>query len=257
MAPEPPAVGNGQPARAAEPSLPGDPLLRVTSLTAAYGKREAVCDVSIEVGRGEVVALLGHNGAGKTTLLKALFGLKSVSQGEVVFDGQVCTGRSYADNVKAGMSFTPAEAAVFRDLSVLENLELGGFTVEDAGVRRERVEKIYSTFPILEERRGQMAGTLSGGEQRMLSIGIALMSDPRLMFLDEPSLGLTPALAQKVLERIRELASVDGLSVLVVEQNVRAALRVSSRAYFLRTGRIILEEPAEVALARGHWWDLF
>lgn len=246
---------------ALEPLLPAaqesEPLLKVTSLSAAYGKREAVSDVSMHVGRGEVVALLGHNGAGKTTLLKALFGLMSLSHGEVCFAGHPCSGRSYSENVKAGMSFTPAEAAVFRDLSVMENLELGGFTVRDADARQDRVEKIFAMFPVLRERTTQVAGTLSGGEQRMLSIGIALMSGPKLMLLDEPSLGLTPALAQRVLEGVHELATQDGVSVLVVEQNVRAALRVSSRAYFLRTGRIILEEPAEVALERGHWWDLF
>ncbi len=232
-------------------------LLSVRNLTAGYGKREAISDVTLHVGRGEIVSLLGHNGAGKTTLLKSLFGLLKATSGEVEFDGRACAGRSHSQNVRAGMSFTPAEAAVFPDLSVTGNLDLGAFTITDSAVRKDRLDKVLATFPLLRERQQQLAGTLSGGEQRMLSIGIALMSGPRLMLLDEPSLGLTPALAQRVLERIRELALFDGVSVLVVEQSVRVALRVSDRAYFLRTGKIILEEPAEVALSRGHWWDLF
>lgn len=234
-----------------------EPLLSVRGLTAGYGKREAISDVTLHVGRGEVISLLGHNGAGKTTLLKSIFGLLRGTSGEIDFDGRSCVGHSHSDNVRAGMSFTPAEAAVFPDLSVAENLELGAFTVSDVAVREERQEKVLTTFPLLRERQSQLAGTLSGGEQRMLSLGVALMSGPQLMLLDEPSLGLTPALAQRVLERIRELATSEGVSVLVVEQSVRVALRVSDRAYFLRTGRIILEETSEVALARGHWWDLF
>lgn len=235
----------------------GDVVLWLDRLSAGYGRRAVVHEVSLHVDRGEVVSLLGHNGAGKTTILKTILGIMKPTAGEVLFCSEHCSARSHSENVQAGMSFTPAEAAVFADLTVLDNLELGGFTVADATARKIRMEKIFDTFPILRDRVKQSAGTLSGGEQRMLSMGIALMSEPSLMLLDEPSLGLTPALAQRVLEMVRVLAEEDGMSVLVVEQNVRAALRVSSRAYFIRTGRIILEERADVALARSHWWDLF
>jgi branched-chain amino acid transport system ATP-binding protein len=236
---------------------PGETVLSVKDVKASYGKRQVLHDVSLDIKRGEVVALLGHNGAGKTTLLKAVFGLLRPTAGSVQFQGAICSSRPYYANVEAGMSFTPSEAAVFRDLSVMENLELGGFTVRSAAERRARIPKIFEIFPVLSERTTQLAGTLSGGEQRMLSMGIALMSGPSLMLLDEPSLGLTPALAQRVLDMVRNLADREGMSVLVIEQNVRAALRVATRAYFIRSGRIILEEPADVALARGKWWDLF
>lgn len=232
-------------------------LLEVTALQVAYGKRQVIFDISMHVRPGEVVALLGPNGAGKTTLLKAIFGLLGVGAGSVRFAGEKAGHRSPSENVRAGASFTPAESAVFRDLSVEDNLELGAFSVVSRQVKDERIEKVYGLFPILSERRRQAAGTISGGQQRMLSIGMALMSGPRLMLLDEPSLGLAPGLAQQMLEEVKRLSATEGLAVLLVEQNVRAALRVSERAYFMRSGRILLEESAEAALARGKWWDLF
>lgn len=237
---------------------PGDePLLRVRDLNVAYGKRQVLAGVAINVQPGEVVALLGHNGAGKTTLLKAIFGLLPIQVGTVHFLGVDVTHQESADHVQAGLSFTPAESAVFRDLNVRDNLELGAFSVPARELRARRIEKVYELFPMLRSRQHQEAGTLSGGQQRMLSIGIALMAGPRLMLLDEPSLGLTPALSQQMLEAVKKLSTDEQLGVLLVEQNVRAALRVADRAYFMRTGRILLEEPADVALARGKWWDLF
>jgi branched-chain amino acid transport system ATP-binding protein len=232
-------------------------VLVVEDLSAAYGARPVVADINITVGRGEIVAVLGHNGAGKTTLLKTIFGLLPPRSGRVVFGDVDATRQGVTANVVSGMSFTPAEAPVFRDLSVSANLELGAFTVRDEAAKAERMERVLSLFPILGERRDQAAGTLSGGEQRMLAIGIALMSGPRLMLLDEPSLGIAPAQVQRLLGEIHSLCKSEDLSVLLVEQNVRAALRVADRAYFMRAGRVILEEPADVALARDHWWDLF
>lgn len=232
-------------------------VLVVEGLSAAYGPRTVISDVNVAVRRGEIVAVLGHNGAGKTTLLKTIFGLLSPRSGRVLLGDADATNRSAAANVVSGMSFTPAEAPVFRDLSVDVNLQLGAFTVRDEGVKAERMRRVLSLFPILAERADQAAGTLSGGEQRMLALGIALMSGPTLMLLDEPSLGIAPAQVQRLLGEIKSLCETDGLSVLLVEQNVRAALRVADRAYFMRAGRVILEEPAEVALARDHWWDLF
>ena len=248
-----------EPATATEPRAEGaqDAILTVEGISASYGKRRVLHDLTLEVRRGEIVTVLGHNGAGKTTTLKAVFGLVAVSGGKVVFDGADATNRSNVANVKAGMSFTPAEAAIFRDLTVGENLDLGCFTAPSAGTKRERLEQVFDLFPMLHERGDQVAGTLSGGQQRMLSLGIALMGGPTLMLLDEPSLGIAPGLVQEILHRIRSLSAEQGMSVLVVEQNVRAALPFADRAYFMRAGTMILEEPADVALARGKWWNLF
>jgi branched-chain amino acid transport system ATP-binding protein len=232
-------------------------MLATHDLRAAYRNHIALFGVSIRVAPGEIVAVLGHNGAGKTTLLKAIFGLISPAGGRVEFDGADTTGSSYVASVRAGMTFTPAEAAVFRDLTVRDNLELGAFTVSDRAGVTERLEKVLTMFPVLRERHDQLAGTLSGGQQRMLSLGIALMAGPKLMLLDEPGLGIAPALAQSIFERIHAFSRDEGLSVVLVEQNVRAALRIADRAYFLRAGRIILEESGAKALAREKWWDLF
>lgn len=233
------------------------PVLEATGVATGYNRRQVLYDVAVAVGAGEVVAVLGHNGAGKTTLLKAIVGFLPLWSGSIRFDGSDRTGDSYTRRVRDGISFTPAEAPVFRDLTVLDNLELGGFTVADRGERAARIERVYGLFPILRERQAQLAGTMSGGQQRMLSLGMAIMAKPKLMLLDEPSLGLSPAVVQDIFGQIRRFAAEDGMSVLLVEQNVRAALRISDRAYFMRTGKIILEEDAEVALARGNWWDLF
>jgi branched-chain amino acid transport system ATP-binding protein len=232
-------------------------VLATHDLRAAYRNHTALFGVSIRVAPGEIVAVLGHNGAGKTTLLKAIFGLVTPAGGRVEFDGADTTSRSYVANVRGGMTFTPAEAAVFRDLTVGDNLELGKFTVSDRGGAPERLEGVLTMFPALRERQNQLAGTLSGGQQRMLSLGIALMARPKLMLLDEPALGIAPALVQSIFEQIQALSRDEGLAIVLVEQNVRAALRIADRAYFLRAGHTLLEESGSKALARGKWWDLF
>ncbi len=235
----------------------GKPRLEVNGLTTGYRRKQVVFGVSLKVEPGEVVAVIGHNGAGKTTSLKAMFGLLPVWSGTVSFEGQVITNSPPNLNVRRGIAFIPQERAVFPDLTVAENLDLGGITVPDAATRRRRLVEVFELFPVLQERRRQRAGTLSGGEQRMLSLGIALMVRPRLLLVDEPSLGLAPALVQRIMGTIRQICRDQGTSVLLVEQNVRQALQVADRVYVMRTGRVILEESGAALLARGQWWDLF
>jgi branched-chain amino acid transport system ATP-binding protein len=233
-----------------------DDVLVVRGLGAGYGNRQVVFDVDVRVGTGEVVLVLGHNGAGKTTLLKSVFGLLRPIGGAVHYRGKDVTRESCAVRVRQGMAFIPAERGVFGDLSVLENLKLGaiGSTSSELG---RRLDWVCELFPALAERRNQLSGTMSGGQQRMLSLGIALMSEPKLMLVDEPSLGLSPTLVQQVMDKIRELAETVGLSVLMLEQNVVQGLRVADRVYVIRSGRLLLEETAEQMRARGQWWDLF
>jgi branched-chain amino acid transport system ATP-binding protein len=239
-------------------SLNGDSrLLEVRGLSAGYGPRQVVFDVDFSVGKGEIVTILGHNGAGKTTTLKSVFGLIRPLSGSVLYRGREIVGRAPVENVREGIAFTPPERYVFPDLSVLNNLKLGGFTEKSEERRRERLERIYEMFPILKERAKQLAGTMSGGQQRMVGLGIALMGGPELMLLDEPSLGLAPSLVEQLMDTVRKLADEHGISVVVVEQNVAVALEHADRAYIMRSGRMILEEPADTMRGRGHWWDLF
>jgi branched-chain amino acid transport system ATP-binding protein len=233
------------------------PVLEVRGLSAGYGPRQVVFDVDFSVGKGEIVTILGHNGAVKTTTLKSVFGLIRPLSGSVLYRGQEIVGRAPVENVREGISFTPPERFVFPDLSVLNNLKLGGISEKSEERRRERLERVYEMFPILEERAKQLAGTMSGGQQRMVGLGIALMGDPELMLLDEPSLGLAPSLVDQLMDTVRTLADERGISVLLLEQNVAVALEHADRAYIMRSGHMILEEPADKMLARGHWWDLF
>ena len=237
------------------PAENGGPLLEVSGLKAGYGRRPVLFDVAMQVGRGEIVAMFGHNGAGKTTTLNAIFGRCRPTGGRVVFSGDDITRARGISNVTRGMTLIPAEQFVFADLTVLDNLRLGAFTGNGDG--KARMRQVYELFPILEERSAQLAGTMSGGQQRMLSIGIALMTGPKLLLLDEPSLGLSPALVQQMMEAIGKLAREQNLSVLMVEQNVVQTLGVVDRAYFMRSGRIILEEKAEQLRGRDTYWDLF
>ena len=232
-------------------------VLEVGGLHAGYGRREVLSDVSLSVGVGEIVCVLGHNGAGKSTLLKTIFGMVKPTSGSIMMEGRDVAGHSPAANVRQGISFTPAEAAVFPELSVEQNLQMGAFSVPDPKTRQARTDEVYELFPILRRRRAQAAGTLCGGQQRMLSIGMALVAGPKLMLLDEPSLGIAPSIGQELFALIRTLADTTSIAVLLVEQNVRAALRAADRAYFIRSGRILLEESAEAAQGREHWWDLF
>jgi branched-chain amino acid transport system ATP-binding protein len=238
------------------PSSTGEPLLEVRGLTAGYGGRAVIYDVDLKLHRGEVVVLLGSNGAGKTTTLKSIVGLVRPLAASARFDGMKWRMDRPWRAAQSGISFIPAERATFAALSVADNLALGSYTIRSPEDRERRMGQVLELFPRLGERLTQKAGTMSGGEQRMLSIGIALMAEPKLLLLDEPSLGLAPVIVEQIMTTIAEL-SARGMSVLMVEQNVGQAVRVADRTYVMRSGGMILEEPAAQTRARDDWWDLF
>ena len=221
-------------------------LLEVRDLHVFYGSIEALKGISLEVDAGETVAMLGSNGAGKSTTLKTVSGLIRPRSGSIMFDGGKVVGRSAHEIVGLGLSQVPEGRRIFGVLSVEENLNLGGYLIRsNRRVLHERRERVYETFPRLAERRRQLAGTLSGGEQQMLAIGRALMSDPKLLMLDEPSLGLSPLLSRLLLKIVRRISN-QGTAVLLVEQNARQALQIADRAYVLETGTIALAGQASL-----------
>ena len=214
-------------------------LLEVSDLHVAYGKIEAVKGISFTVDAGQVVTLIGGNGAGKTTTLRTLSGLLRPTSGSIVFEGVDITAMPAHEIVGKGMAHSPEGRRIFPRLSVAENLELGAFIRRDAdGVKADR-ERVLSLFPVLHERSSQAAGTLSGGEQQMLAMGRALMSRPKLLMLDEPSMGLSPIMMQRILSTVSELKAA-GTTILLVEQNAQAALSLADSAYVIETGRIVL-----------------
>jgi len=218
-------------------------LLELKDLHVSYGKTAALHGVNLSVRAGEVVALIGANGAGKSTTLRAISGLLRLTRGEILFDGRRidCTA---ADRIVAqGIAQSPEERHVWPAMSVHENLTLGAYLCKSAAEIEKRTGVVYHRFPRLKERHRQPAGTLSGGEQQMLAIGRALMSEPRLLLLDEPSLGLSPRMAEEVFEFVQEI-SAHGVTVLLVEQNVHNALSVASRAYVFETGRVVAQRDA-------------
>ncbi len=218
-------------------------MLELKGLSVSYGPVGALHGVDITVGKGELVTILGANGAGKSTTLMAISGLVRPSAGEIHFEGRrIDTLKSY-EVVRLGITQSPEGRRVFGPLSVRENLLLGAFTKTDAPWMEARLRWIYGMFPRLEERQGQMAGTLSGGEQQMLAIGRALMADPKLLLLDEPSLGLAPLIVKSIFATIREI-NRSGVTVILVEQNAKAALRLADRAYVLDVGHLAMEGSA-------------
>ena len=219
-------------------------LLTLEQLNVAYGAIKAVQDLSLEVEEGEIVALLGANGAGKTTTLRTVSGLIRPRSGKVVDDGHVITHWPAHRIVEAGLVHVPEGRRVFAPLTVRENLELGAYTVRQAGEVEARMKAVFAKFPRLEERQHQLAGTLSGGEQQMLAIGRALMARPRLLLLDEPSLGLAPLLVREIFATIKDINQRDGVTILLVEQNAHQALQIAHRAYVLESGRMVLSGPA-------------
>lgn len=233
-------------------------LLEVEGLEAGYGKKTVLQGVSFRVDEGEVVALLGHNGAGKSTTLKTILGLLPARSGQVRFGGQVWANGDPAENVRRGIALVPQGRGVFPDLTVVENLALGAYTQADrAGIDR-RMNEILELFPILAERRDQIVGTMSGGQQQMVAVGTALMQQPRLMMMDEPSIGLAPVLVQRVLETAVEINRRFGTAIVLVEQNIKTALGMARRAYVMKSGRIVLEKPAAILLAaKDSWWELY
>jgi branched-chain amino acid transport system ATP-binding protein len=227
-------------------------LLTVRNLEVCYGVISALQDVSLDIDRGEIVTLIGSNGAGKTTLLRTISGLLKPARGAIHWDGvesgaTELTGLKPHEIVRAGISHVPEGRQVFPALTVRENLLLGGYQQPDKRQLAQDVERCYHHFPVLAERREQKAGTLSGGEQQMLAIGRALMARPKLLLLDEPSLGLAPLIVRKIFQIIREI-NAEGTTIFLVEQNAHMALGVAHRAYVLQTGRVIKSDKASVLL---------
>jgi len=223
-------------------------LLRVEGLEASYGHIRAVRGADLHVDEGEAVAILGANGAGKSTLLRTVAGLHRPRGGRVWLDGRDVTGWPAERLVRAGMALVPEGRQVFRGLSVADNLLLGGYRDRRGGSLQDRLGRVVALFPVLASRRDQPAGTLSGGEQQMLAIGRGLMAAPRILLLDEPSLGLAPLAVREVVAKLVEIAAA-GTTVLVVDQNTRAAMRVADRAYVMQSGEVVLDGPSDALLA--------
>ena len=219
-------------------------MLKVTDLSVYYGVIQAIKGVSFEVNQGEVIALIGANGAGKTTILHTMTGLVEAKGGTVEFEGKNITNMPGHKIVTLGMAHVPEGRRVFSELSVFENLKLGAYAQKDKGAIAETLEMVYKRFPRLEERKNQIAGTLSGGEQQMLAMGRALMSKPKIILMDEPSMGLSPIFVNEIFNIIQEV-SAGGTTVLLVEQNAKKALSIADRAYVLETGKIVLDGAAE------------
>ncbi|MBW2107884.1 MAG: ABC transporter ATP-binding protein [Deltaproteobacteria bacterium] len=222
-------------------------MLRLKSIHTYYGNIHVLKGISLHVGPGELVALIGANGAGKTTTLKTISGLIRPTKGEIDFVGVPIRGMAPNKIVRKGLSHVPEGRQVFAKMTVWENLELGGYLEKNNAVVHEAIHRVESLFPVLKKRRHQLAGTLSGGEQQMLAIGRALMGWPKLLLLDEPSLGLAPIVAHTVFQSIARLRD-EGMTILLVEQNARAALHISDRAYIMETGRMIMEGPSRELL---------
>ena len=216
-------------------------MLEIKQLTVGYGAITALHGISLSVSAGKIVTLIGSNGAGKTTTLKTISGLLKPKAGEVIYYGQNIAGLPPHEIVKRGLSHVPEGRMIFANLTVLENLQMGAYLVRDKKILRSEMDFVFATFPRLQEREAQIAGTLSGGEQQMLAIGRALMSRPKFLMLDEPSLGLAPLLVKTIFEKITEINRERGLTILLVEQNANRALEISHFGYVLETGNITLQ----------------
>jgi ABC-type branched-subunit amino acid transport system ATPase component len=214
----------------------GDPLLRIRDIDASYGKVQILHDVSIVVHPAEVVSIIGPNGAGKSTVLKSIIGLLNPSKGEILFGGESIAGMRPDQVVRNGIAYVPQGRIVFKEMSVTENLEMGAYSIKDKSRLKPLMDDVFAIFPRLAERPRQLGGTMSGGEQQMLAMGRAMMSEPRMILMDEPSLGLAPMFVEQVFERIGELKA-SGMTLLLVEQNAVKSLSISDRAYVLELGR--------------------
>jgi branched-chain amino acid transport system ATP-binding protein len=223
--------------------------LEVRQIAVRYGPLEAVHDVSFKIGQGEIVALVGSNGAGKTSTLKALMGLQPMVRGELTWNGESITRLPASARVARGIALSPEGRRLFPRMTVLENLQVGAHTVRDAKTRNEIMDQVYALFPRVAERRSQFAGSLSGGEQQMVAIGRAMMSRPRLLMLDEPSLGLAPKVIAEIAHAIQQINRETGLSIILVEQNANLALQLAHHAYVLEQGRVAMTGTGQELLA--------
>jgi len=228
--------------------LAGAPLLELKELQVAYGGIQAVKGIDLHVDQGELVCLIGANGAGKTTTLKGITGLQPIKSGKIHYAGEDITGKPAFQLVRKGLSMVPEGRGVFGALTIEENLAMGAYARDDRAAIKDDIERVFGLFPRLKERRKQTAGTLSGGEQQMLAMGRALMSRPKLLLLDEPSMGLAPLMVQKVFETVMAV-SKEGVTILLIEQNAKLALEVSSRGYVMESGEITLQGKAKQLLS--------
>ena len=226
-------------------------MLKIRDLSVHYGKIKAVRQIDMDIAKGEIVSLIGANGAGKSTTLRALSGLVKAAGGSVEFEGKDITGWSAKAIVEAGISHCPEGRQIFPRMTVMENLELGAYTRKDTKNLSVEYDRIFDYFPVLAQRRSQMGGTLSGGEQQMLAIGRALMSKPKLLLLDEPSLGLAPLLVEKIFEIIQNI-NREGMTVLLIEQNAWQALNIANRGYVMETGSVAVTGAAAELLHNDH-----
>ena len=226
-------------------------MLKLENVDAGYGKLGILWDVSLEVKEGEFVALVGPNGAGKTTTLRAISNIITPTKGKITFDGKDITKLSVQEITKAGLSYITGDGALFSGMTVQQNLKMGAYSIRDKVQIQESYERVLQMFPRLKERLKQNAGTLSGGERKMLAIARGLMSNPKAMLIDEPSLGLAPNIVLQVLETLKQL-TVNGVSILLVEQNVNTTLKVTDRAYVLEDGRVVLSGNSAELLASDH-----
>jgi branched-chain amino acid transport system ATP-binding protein len=222
----------------------GEPILRLENVHTFYGSIQALKGISLEVYEGEIVTLIGANGAGKSTTLRSINGLNQPREGSIVFQGKNITRRKPHEIVQMGISQSPEGRRLFPHMTVVENLEMGAFQRKDRSGIREDIDRVYGLFPRLAERKGQNGGTLSGGEQQMCAIGRALMARPKLLMLDEPSLGLAPIFVEKIFEIVHEI-NEQGTTILLVEQNALMALDAAQRGYVLETGRVVLTDDAK------------
>ena len=228
--------------------MAGVPLLVLKDLQVAYGGIQAVKGIDLSVDQGELVCLIGANGAGKTTTLKGITGLQPIKSGKIHYAGEDITGKPAFQLVRKGLSMVPEGRGVFGALTIEENLAMGAYARNDRAAIKDDIERVFGLFPRLKERRKQTAGTLSGGEQQMLAMGRALMSRPKLLLLDEPSMGLAPLMVQKVFETVMAV-SKEGVTILLIEQNAKLALEVSSRGYVMESGEITLQGKAKQLLS--------
>jgi len=227
-------------------------MLRLVNVNSYYGLVHVLKNISMHINEGEIVTLLGANGAGKTTTLRAISGLQPVRGGEIFYQNKEITGSAPEKLVELGIAHVPEGRQLFRPMSVYENLELGGHIIYKLYGRKQLktdIEAMFGVFPILQERKSQYAGTLSGGEQQMLAIAMALMTRPRLLLLDEPSMGLAPLIIKDIFRLIAQLQKERRLTVLLIEQNANAALKIADRGYVMETGKIVLEENAKALMA--------